>query len=218
MNATNNTCDLITVSNCLVVEAANSCTTCRDGYLRTASTSTTTTTYSCVDKTLSNCAQHDITESTRVCKLCNPGYYLHTDGTCKTTSSVTNCEEYSAIDLCSRCKQGYALSTDKKSCTDAGAQYAQCVDTKVAANFECSICKGGAGFVNNTCQNNSSAKLENGCFDEDENGKCYFCISGYTMTDSGTCTVNTVVNPPSNNDSGTSILGFFSAIMLFLLF
>lgn len=83
------------------------------------------------------------------------------------------------------------------------------------SEYACSICKAGYDFANGVCQKNTKATIESGCFDEDVDGKCLFCISGYSMGTSGTCTNN---NPPTAAESHIGILGGFLGLIIMFLF
>ena len=85
----------------------------------------------------------------------------------------------------------------------------------MAATPICSLCKAGYKFKDGTCQKNSNATIENGCFDEDTSKKtCIFCISGWSMGTDGKCTNN---NPtPDNTKYGAiQLISLLFALIFF---
>lgn len=107
------------------------------------------------------------------------------------------------------------MSVDTTKCIKRQGIDPNCDDTKMISEFTCSICKAGYDFSNGVCTKNAKATIETGCFDEDVDGKCLFCISGYSMGTNGSCTNN---NPPTPEPSSVGIFGAFLGLMVMLLF
>lgn len=83
------------------------------------------------------------------------------------------------------------------------AHETECIQGEVTSSYVCSVCQAGYSFVNGSCQKNSNASIDNGCFDEDDNKKCRFCISGWSMGTDGTCSNN---NPPNTNTGNSAAI------------
>lgn len=198
-----------TISNCLEAESKDSCKVCSSGYQRTLTNSK----YTCKLITILNC---DIVEPEKeICISCKQNYYVDTQGKCALGTTIANCLELSDATKCKRCQTNFALSLDTTKCVSRSGIDPNCTDTKMISEFACSICKAGYDFSNGVCQKNTKATIESGCFEEDTDGKCLFCISGFSMGTNGSCTNN---NPDAPVPESVGIFGAFLGLMFMLLF
>lgn len=72
------------------------------------------------------------------CEKCQANYFLE-NNTC-IQSDITNCEEFIAIDSCSKCNYGYRINSvgGKNECLKL--EDTQCIEWETSGNYRCLVC------------------------------------------------------------------------------
>lgn len=101
VNQANNTCyDDLSLTGCVLSSVDGlTCAKCQDNfYLATGV---------CYEKTISNCAEYSVTDTTLNCTECNSGYVFNTNACSE--GSIQNCDVFDNDGTCNKCKEGFYL-------------------------------------------------------------------------------------------------------------
>eukprot|EP00825_Cyclidium_porcatum_P037050 TRINITY_DN401_c0_g1_i3.p2 TRINITY_DN401_c0_g1~~TRINITY_DN401_c0_g1_i3.p2 ORF type:complete len:1099 (-),score=173.47 TRINITY_DN401_c0_g1_i3:3470-6766(-) len=141
------TCTLGSITNCIKYDkSANTCSQCSANYYLDSNACKTSSDQNCLYPL----------DNTH-CSVCNPYYYVETDGSCQKVSEkvIPNCLEYSSKTsnnlICSKCISGYALSSN--ACTTTGS-IDNCKTLNQSDATRCAQCNDNyyLGTDNKTCE------------------------------------------------------------------
>ena len=156
------------IANCLSEPTEGVCYLCKEGYALSSDQK------SCIS--FQNC--NKLQSGNDKCETCLKYYHLDSKGQCQRTL----CEDYDENDKdkCLNCYDGYYL----KDNTCKKITIPHCLEWD---ETNCKECDYYAVLKDGKCEVRSS--LIKGCHEYDDNGKCTYCISGYTLSN-GSCNLN----------------------------
>ena len=207
----NNQCLQTVATNCLTYKTVNSCETCFP--LGALEQSQDAQRINCVTKNILGCA--NINDVTHDCTECQPGLYLD-EKDCRTPTLIPNCLIYSGKNQCKKCGANTVLSLDKKECnSDTLVPFIpkNCSDAVEAESPICSRCVPNYWFVDGECKELCTGADKDFCFtcDPDTPDKCFICLPGFFMDDSGVC--KKVLDNNGGDGGGDDKSGFKAGVL-----
>jgi hypothetical protein len=186
-------CQTITVQNCDVASAFNTCTKCLPNfYLQSGAC------FAFPSPAILNCAVYS---GPLTCTGCGVGFFLDTNS-CKPIVPITNCATYSATvapTTCTACSTGFFLSSNACSARVNSVNIASCLTVSVNSDT-CQTCSSGFQVTNDgrkclpilaNCQSYATSSLTDTAL------TCTLCLNGFYVTTVSavtTCTSGTVAN------------------------
>lgn len=121
--------------------------------------------------------------SASTCTTCKAGYTL-ISGVCyqPPTACAANCAQCASNGVCQTCADGYALSSSK-TCDACTASHCATCTTSLST---CSTCLDGYSMLGTACTPSCVVSNCASCMPTN-NAQCVGCVSGYTVTQAGTC-------------------------------
>lgn len=181
-------CVAVLATDCANYDSPYSCRDCPPGFIFQRNA----TSVICVVQPDPHCTANS-DHAPYGCLACEDGYYVQNNVCTNVTTPIPFCVIYQNATVCSRCETGHLLSVDQLSCVPAPTDFRSwdplCVDMQLADTPQCDMCDPGFYFKDGQCVACSDTTGQKGCAACDPRNPhiCYFCHSGFIMTNTGLC-------------------------------
>lgn len=135
-------CTISNCDSCYLFQSNVYCSACSSSYYRQTNTTCSSCTSSCKTCT-----------SSTVCTVCKTGYYIQSGACLSITTTILNCDTYSAtksgsINLCSTCLTGYYVSDTGLQCLPCSVTCNSCYGDHFG---KCTSCTSTSKLFNQMC-------------------------------------------------------------------